>query len=495
MRLIIINPNSKKLYQSLAPISAIEPNIWAGLLANSVRGICDVQIYDMEAEPPDDEAEFISRLDEYDADCFLFVVTGQNPNASSASMSGATESAKLISEHFHTPIGFVGPHVNALPYETLERHDFIDFVFTNEGVYALRNLIANKFKCEDIKGVWYRDRKTNEIRANQPEGIVPQEKLGVDLPGMAFDLLPSLDKYRTSQWHANYQPDTSPFTSVYTSLGCFAKCSFCMINIINRTNNDTNAVSSDFNTFRYWDPEFTIKQLEYLADQGVKHIKIADEMFVYRPKHFMRLCELIIERGLKFNIWAYSRIDTAKPKYLETLKRAGVNWLALGIESANQVVRQEIDKGRFKDVNIRDIVKSIQDHGIAVVGNYIVGLTGDTHETMLQTKDLAFELLTENMNVYCATSLPGSPLYMQDKLAGRRLPTEYSEFGFLSYDHVPSRTDSLTSEEILKFRDQFFEDYFTHQPFLDKVYSLYGGTAVQTIRDMTKLKIRRKLLE
>jgi hypothetical protein len=159
LKLLIINPNSKKLYQSLAPISAIEPNIWAGLLANSVRGICDVQIYDMEAEPPDDEAEFISRLDEYDADCFLFVVTGQNPNASSASMAGATESAKLISEHFHTPIGFVGPHVNALPYETLERHDFIDFVFTNEGVYALRNLITNKFECEDIKGVWYRDRE------------------------------------------------------------------------------------------------------------------------------------------------------------------------------------------------------------------------------------------------------------------------------------------------------------------------------------------------
>lgn len=494
MNLLLISPNSKDLYQDLSKISAIETNIWAGLLANSVRGICNVAIYDMEAEPPNDEKDFVSRLDTYDADCFIFVVTGQNPNASSAAMSGAVQSAETISKYFHTPIGFVGPHVNALPYETLEKHPFIHFVFTNEGVYALRNLIENKFSCEDIKGIWYRDQKTNEIRANQPERIVPQELLEKDLPGVAYDLMPHLSKYRTSTWHSQFSNDTSPFASIYTSLGCFARCSFCMINIINRTSNDSNKVSSDFNTFRYWDPEYTINQLDYLANIGVINLKLADEMFVYRTKHFMKLCELIIERGYRFNIWCYSRVDTAKPHYLDTLRKAGVKHLALGIESASQTVRQEIDKGRFKEINIRDIVKSIQDHDIGVGGNFIVGLSGDTHQTMQQTKDLAFDLLTENMNVYCATSLPGSPLYLQDKLAGKKLPEKYSEFGFLSYDHIPSSTDSLTSEEILRFRDNFWREYFTSSAFHSKIYNLYGASAVENIKDMTKIKLKRKIL-
>ena len=77
-----------------------------------------------------------------------------------------------------------------------------------------------------------------------------------------------------------------------------------MINIINRTDNDPDKASSSFNKFRYWEPEFTIKQLDYLADQGVRQIKVEDEMWVLKPKHFEKLCDLIIERGHDFNFWA-----------------------------------------------------------------------------------------------------------------------------------------------------------------------------------------------
>jgi radical SAM superfamily enzyme YgiQ (UPF0313 family) len=492
MNLLIISPNSKKLYQDLSQISAIETNIWAGLLANSVRNLCDVYIYDLEVESPKTHSEFCKRIDSYKPDFILFVVTGSNPNASTSSMAGAISAAEEIRLMYDTKIGFVGPHVNALPYETLQKHSCIDMVFTNEGVYALKNLILNKFNPVGLKGIWYKDN--GEIVANQPEAIVPQERLEIDLPGVAYDLMPSLDNYRTSTWHTNYSNATSPFASIYTSLGCFAKCSFCMINIINRTSNDLSLASADFNVFRYWNPEFTIKQLEYLASVGVTNLKIADEMFVYRPKHFMRLCELIIERGLKFNIWAYSRVDTAKPQYLEILKKAGVNHLALGIESANQSVRMEIDKGRFKEINIREIVDEIRNHDISVVGNFIVGLSGDTWQTMQQTMSLAMELNTENMNVYCATALPGSPLYLQEKAAGKQLPEAYSEFGFLSYDHIPSSTNELSSREILSFRDYFFDAYFTNPRFLDMIKKKYGQVAVDNIKKMTSIKISRKLL-
>lgn len=495
---LIIAPSAADLYQDLKnDFSAKETNIWAGLLANACRTKGHgVAIYDMEIARPSPE-EFIKDVESYDARFILFVVTGQNPNASTAAMSGAVSAASCLQD-IDTKIGFVGPHINALPLEVLEKHDFIDIAFTNEGVYALLNLLATDFSDSGLKsvnGIAYR-ASTGDILINAPEKIVPQELLEVDLPGVAYDLMPSLDNYRTSSWHANYiDEDRSPFASIYTSLGCIFKCEFCMINIINRDDNDPLKASSSFNKFRYWNPEFTIKQLDYLADKGVKQIKIADEMWVLKPKHFEVLCDLIIDRGYDFNIWAYTRIDTVKPKYLDKLKKAGVNWLALGIEAGNQEIRREITKGRFEDINIREVTSMIQNAGINVCANYIVGLGHDNWDTMQETLDLATELNAEYSNVYAATSLPGSPLYLKAKQEGWDLPNKYSEFGFLSYDHVPSRTYSLESSETLAFRDYFFRTIFENPRFHNMVKNKFGDKALENINKMNSIKLRRKLLE
>ena len=78
-----------------------------------------------------------------------------------------------------------------------------------------------------------------------------------------------------------------------------------MINIINRTDPSTGVTSDKSNIFRWWSPDFIIKQFDFFARSGVKNIKIADELFVLNPNHFLAICKLIIERGYSFNIWAY----------------------------------------------------------------------------------------------------------------------------------------------------------------------------------------------
>tara|TARA_B100000809_G_scaffold266807_1_gene331799 strand:+ start:1004 stop:2497 length:1494 start_codon:yes stop_codon:yes gene_type:complete len=494
--LLIVSPNSRALYQDLQTnFSAKEPNIWAGLLANAVRQEHSVAIYDMDIELIDDNS-FYQDIENYKAKLVLFVVTGQNPNASTAAMSSATTASAILGES--QKIAFVGPHVNALPLETLRRHSEIDIVFTNEGVYALNNVLKTDLSdagLKSVKGIAYKDSAA-DIHINSPERIVPQERLHTDLPGVAYDLMPSLDKYRTSSWHANFiDKDRSPFASIYTSLGCIYKCEFCMINIINREDNSPLKVSSDFNTFRFWNPEFTITQFDYLAQHGVKQIKVADEMWVLKPKHFMTLCDLLIERDYGFNIWAYTRIDTVKPQYLAKLKAAGVNWLAIGIEAGNQEIRSEITKGKFEDINIREVTKMIQDAGINVCANYIVGLGHDTYDTMQETLNLALELNAENHNIYCATSLPGSPLYMKAKQEGWELPNEYSEFGFLSYDHIPSRTYSLESKEVVAFRDYAFRALFENPRYLSMIQNKFGDAAIDNINRMNSIRLKRKILE
>lgn len=487
---------AKKLYQDLSKdISVKEPNIWCGMLASSCRSKgYGVAILDMDVERLSYE-ETAQRIKDANPRLVVFVATGQNPNASTASMTGAVGAAQELRNQFpQYKIVFVGPHVNALPYESMEKHDFIDIVLTNEGVYALHNLLATDLEdVKHVKGIAYRNNGI--INLNQPERLVPQELLEQDLPGIAFDLMPSLDNYKTGYWQTYYHgKERSPFASLYTSLGCPFQCSFCMINIINRTDNDPSKAAADFNTFRYWNPDFIIKQFDYLAECNVKYIKIADELFMLKPKHFLTLCDLIAERKYDFNIWAYSRVDTIKPQYLERLRAAGVVWAALGIESSEQEIRLEITKGKFKDVNIREVVKMVHDAGMDVGANYIFGLGHDSFDTMQKTLDLAIELSTGNANFYCATPLPGSPLFMQMKQQGWDLPTDYSEYGFLAYDHKPSPTANCTTEDILAFRDYAYHAYFEHPKTLTMIHNKYGPEAVNTIKEMNKIKLKRKLL-
>ena len=145
----------------------------------------------------------------------LFVVTGQNPNASTAAMAGAVEAAGWLRERYNQfKIAFVGPHINALPLQTLQTHSFIDFCFTNEGVYALQNVLKTNLSYDElkhVKGLCLRDSE-NKLYLTPAERIVPQEMLETELPGVAYDLMPTLDNYRTSSWHSNYHDiDRSPF--------------------------------------------------------------------------------------------------------------------------------------------------------------------------------------------------------------------------------------------------------------------------------------------
>lgn len=271
-------------------------------------------------------------------------------------------------------------------------------------------------------------------------------------------------------------------------------CDFCMINIINREDNSPDVASDKSSKFRYWSPQHTIKQFDYFASKGVKNVKIADELFVLRENHFMEICKLIIERKYDFNIWCYSRVDTCKPHQLEMLKKAGVNFIGLGIESPNQVVRKDVVKGGYKDVKILDIIKMLKDHGIGVGANYIFGLPEDNETTMKETFDFAMSNLTENFNLYCAMAYPGSPLHLRAKQSGIKLPDRYSGYSQHSYWTQNMSSNYLPAEEILRYRDKCWMEYFTNPSYLQMMKNLYGQECVDSINSTTKIKLKRKLL-
>ena len=499
--ILFVHPNaSEKIYQGLAKNNAaIEPPIWAAMLANSVRTKGHrPEILDAEVEGLD-YLSAAKRITEYKAKVVCFVVYGQQPSASSQNMEGATATARELKNLApDTFVVFVGGHVAALPMETMDKETCIDAVCQNEGVYTLHALLSlSKIDDTELKrvpGLVFRDREGNVIM-NESSAIVAKEDLEQDLPGMAWDLLPPLSRYRTAGWHSwSNDTEKQPFAALYTSLGCPYKCSFCMINIINRTKQGPNVTSQDSNTFRFWSPEFIIKQFDEIARQGVRNVKIADELFVLNPRHFEAICDLIIQRGYDFNIWAYSRVDTCKPKYLAKLEKAGIKWLGLGIENPNNELRKEIHKEGFQDVKVLDLINNIRDAGINVGGNYIFGLPYDTKESMEATLQFAIENPTEMANFYSAMAYPGSPLYNQARLFGQELPTTYSGFSQHSYDTLNLGNSHVSSSEILAFRDKAWDTYHSSEKYLNLLENKFGQKARDELDSTKTIKLKRKLL-
>ena len=231
---------------------------------------------------------------------------------------------------------------------------------------------------------------------------------------------------------------------------------------------------------------------------GVYTIRIVDEMFLLNRKYFVPLCELLRDRGhgKKLNMWAYSRIDTVKNiEHLELIKSAGINWLALGIESGVKDVRLEITKGRFEDVDIHGVVKMIEEAGIEVIANYLFGLPTDNVDSMQKTLQLSLDLCTMAWNGYPVMALPGSELYKRAKEAGEKLPESYEEYSFHGYHTSPLPTEALEPDQILAFRDNAFNTYHNYPQFIEKVRNRFGDIAVGNIKDMLTVTLSRKLVE
>src|SRR5262249_19344003 len=240
--------------------------------------------------------------------------------------------------------------------------------------------------------------------------------------------------------------------------------------------------------------ERVVELIDLLVNRyGVGNLKIADEMFVLNRRHVLGICDRLIERGHGLNIWAYARVDTIKDGMLEKLKAAGFNWLALGIEAGADRVRASVDKG-FAQEEVYRVVAAIRQAGINVIGNYIFGLPEDDLATMQATLDLAVDLNCEFSNFYSAMAYPGSPLYDLAVRQGVPLPRHWTGYSQHSRDCLPLPTRYLPAREVLRFRDEAFQKYFTGPRYREMVGRRFGVEAVAHIRQMAGFPLERDLL-
>ena len=478
--LLLVNPGAaRQNYGALSDgLTAIEPPIWCRIIAGYVRSRgFDVAVADMEASGISPDALGILARDMRPR-LAAVVAHGHQPSASTQTMVAALPTAAIL-ESIGIPTILLGGHPSALPERTL-RETSARYVCDGEGPITIEALL-NRCPEDFVPGLIWRDGE--KIVANERARLLD---VGTsELEGEAWDLF-KLRRYRAHNWQCLGAWPRSPYASIYTSFGCPYRCSFCMIN-----------VPFHSNQYRARRPERVVREIEFLyRERGVRTFKIADEMFVLKPSHYLAICEGIAKLGIgeEINIWCYARVDTIREGELDLLRRAGIRWIALGIETADETVRDGANKA-IRPRDIVAVVRSIQDHSISVIGNYIFGLPGDNRETMQATLDLAMECRTEFANFYCAQAYPGSALYEKTVAEGRTLPESWSGYSQHSYDSRPLDTEYVSAREVLRFRDGAFQAYYTDDSYLRMLELKFGTEAVREVKAITARPLARKLLE
>lgn len=491
--LLVINPNAAHgIYGSdLANnLIAVEPPLWCRIIAAYV---CDrhfdVKIADMEAGVSIYKVLEIIHNEQPRLICIA--VYGHQPSASTQQMYGA----RIVADQLRTagvvePIIMVGGHVAALPERTL-REEPIDYAASGDGLTTILGLLYNKDKSSVPGLVWTPDSVREGASVYTP---VDQRRIQInphipadvdDMHGDCWDLLP-MDRYRAHNWQCLDGWPRSPYAAIASTFNCPYKCSFCCI-------------SAPFgnNIYKRRDPALVVREMEYLYhEHGVRTFKIVDEMFILNEKHYTAIAQKLVDNGMgdRINIWAYARVDTVAAGHLPLLRRAGFRWLALGIESASKFVRDGSNK-RLKNDDIIGVVRTIQNYGINVIGNFIFGLPDDTSATMEETLGLALACECDWANFYCAMAYPGSHLYTLAVKQNKPLPDEWAGYSQHNAKCRPLDTDHITAAEVLRFRDAAFTRFFGDHEYLRRINKKFGAAAVRHIQEMSSFKLKRNLLE
>lgn len=337
------------------------------------------------------------------------------------------EHCKEVDQDIPTVVG--GPHVTFTPRETLEEADWIDFVVRGEGEYTLRELVRKvddgNEDFESVEGIAYREDGKIVITEDRE----PIENLD-EIPFPARGLLP-LTKYRALESRCD----------IITSRGCPFNCIFCV------------APQMFGEKVRFRDPESVVDEMEEVLDLGFG-INFADDTFTLNHDHVYAILNEIIDRELDITWTANGRADTIDLDLLKRMKEAGCTSIFYGVESGDPEVLKNSKKGITHE-EVEEAVKITKEAGLNVITSYILGLPGETKETMEKTLDFADNLGTD-YTVHVLAPLPGTELYENREKYGIRLLSE--DWEELNADKPVTETiteeGKIGPEEISKTLDE-----------------------------------------
>ncbi|GAB7140715.1 B12-binding domain-containing radical SAM protein [Deferribacterales bacterium RsTz2092] len=292
-----------------------------------------------------------------------------------------------------------GVHPTFMPYQMLVSSG-ADYVVCGEGEIALLKLAENNFdsKLPDgtlIKGVYslneLEDENAPVIRADIVENLD-------DIPYPDWEQLHPAHSAWTPPWFIAKQV---PVVGIMSSRGCPYSCKFCSSpNFYNRRT-------------RMRSPENVLGEMRLLKEKyGIREIKFLDENMTSDTRYVNDLCNAIIKSNLNLPLFTQARADRLDDKLVKTMKRAGFYNIGIGIESASPVMLKNMNKREDIDT-IKNAIKVISDNGILVAGFFVLGMPGETKQTIKETMDFIMSEPLDLINVSILAVLPGSDYWSE----------------------------------------------------------------------------------
>ena len=284
-------------------------------------------------------------------------------------------------------VAFVGPPVTVEPEKSLRTSPAIDFVVRREFDYQIVDY-ANGKPLEEIPGVSF--RKNGEI-VNNPERPVI-ENLD-ELPWVTKVYQRDLDVRRY-----NVPFLLNPYNALYTSRGCPAMCTFCLW-----------PQTHSGHRWRLRSSDDIAREMAFAKEAFpyVKEFFFDDDTFNYQKARTIELCGKL--KPLKLT-WSCTSRVTTDFETLKAMKEAGCRLLIVGYESGEQQILKNIKKGATIDMALR-FTDNCKKLGLVVHGDFIIGLPGETRESIRKTIDFAKRLDTETIQVSLAHPYPGTEFY------------------------------------------------------------------------------------
>jgi anaerobic magnesium-protoporphyrin IX monomethyl ester cyclase len=312
----------------------------------------------------------------------------------------------------------MGPHLTNAPEESLYEAEGLDFIIRHEAEDTLgellqvfeKNASPGLARLKEIKGIAFIPNRIEPGLGK--EAVITEQRPFIDdldkLPRPRHDLLP-LDKY--------WSPFLGHYTFVEASRGCAFRCVFCR-----------QAVMWQWK-YRKRSGKAIAEEALYVHSLGVDNILFHADTFTLDHQMVMELCDALIEAGSPFRWACNTHVSKLynQPKLVEKMKKAGCWMIAVGIESGDNQVLKNIKK-QITVEQAEAVVRLIDAKGIEPWGYFVLGLPGDTVETMNKTINFALKLPLHMAKFDIAAPYPGTEFYRYAKEKGYLKIESYEDF-------------------------------------------------------------------
>ncbi len=329
---------------------------------------------------------------------------------------------------------FVGPPVTVDAERILRTTPAIDFVVRREFDHPIVNF-AKGTPLDEIPNVSF--RQNGSVRHNPEGGYI--ENLD-EMPWVTQIYKRDLDFRRY-----NVPFLLHPFVSLYTSRGCPAQCTFCLWPQTHSGHRWRTRSSQDVANEVRW----TLENF-----QGLKEIFFDDDTFNYQKKRTLDICEKLGPLGFT---WSCTSRVTTDYDTLKAMKQAGCRLMIVGYESGDAQVLKNIKKGATLDM-ARRFTENAHKLGLVIHGDFIVGLPGETRESIRRTIGFAKEMDTETIQVSIAHPYPGTEFY--DYVQQNGLITIDSMTDEMGHQLPNIRYENLDQAELVDWVERFYGEYY-----------------------------------